>query len=108
MCDASTPKLPVLLKTSEQDTRCALLINTSFQESIPLMEIVDRYHLELLKGTYPEDHSELWKFVVSVPPAWLILHLKIFSPLNSDLKLILHLKKKLIAILNVSHIFPFL
>lgn len=47
------------------------------------METVNTYHLELLKGTSPGDHSEIWKqFVVSVPPAWLILilHLKIFSP----------------------------
>lgn len=60
MCNASTPKLPVLLKTlEEQETTCALLINISFQESIPLMETVDSYHLELLKGTYPGDHSEI-------------------------------------------------
>lgn len=46
LCNGSTPKLPTLLKTSVQETRCAPLINIFFPESIPLVEKVDRHHLE--------------------------------------------------------------
>lgn len=46
LCNGSTPKLPVLLKTSVQETRCALLINIFFRESIQLVEKVDKHRLE--------------------------------------------------------------
>jgi len=78
VCNALTPKHPIAPRTSEvQESRCALLINVSFQESTPLATVMTTgawYHLQQLKGTTRGGHSEIWKpFMLPVLPAWLIL-----------------------------------
>lgn len=103
-----TAKHPVVLTTLEvQESRYALLINISFQESTPLetvMTTVARYHLKLTERNQSRSHPEVWK-VYGICPTSMAdsdFAFQIFFLLHSALYLILHLNKKLISIFNVS------